>query len=57
MHELTEVEFFYRLIQLLNYIQCLESSSKSISVGDLTYRTFQFPVNSFLEFIGKPKKN
>lgn len=57
MHELTEVEFFYRLIQLLNYIKCLESSSKSISVGDLTYMTFQFPVNSFLEFIGKPKNN
>ena len=57
MHDLTEVQFFYRLIQLLNYIKCLESSSKSITIGDLTYLTFQFPVNSFLEFIGKPKDN
>ena len=57
MHALTKVEFFYRLIQLLNYIQCLEGSSKSISMGDRTYVIFQFPVNSFLEFIGKPKTN
>lgn len=57
IHGLAEVEFFYRLIQLLNYIKCLESYSKSVSVGDLTYMTFQFPVNSFLEFIGKPKNN
>ena len=57
MHDLTKVEFFYRLIQLLNYIQCLEGSSKSISMGDRTYVIFQFPVNSFLEFIGKPKTN
>jgi hypothetical protein len=57
MHDLTKVEFFYRLIQLLNYIKCLEGSSKSISMGDRTYKIFQFPVNSFLEFIGKPKNN
>lgn len=57
IHDLTKVEFFYRLIQLLNYIQCLEGSSKSISIGDRTYVIFQFPVNSFLEFIGKPKTN
>jgi len=57
MHDLTKVEFFYRLIQLLNYIKCLKGSSESISMGDQTYKTFQFPINSFLEFIGKPKKN
>ena len=57
MHDLTKVEFFYRFIQLLNYIKCLEGSSKSISLGDRTYKTFQFPVNSFLEFLGKPKNN
>ena len=48
MHDLTKVEFFYRLIQLLNYIQCLEGSSKSVSLGDRTYKTVKFPVNSFL---------
>ena len=57
MHDLTKVEFFYRLIQLLSYIQCLEGCSKSISMGDRTYVIFQFPVNSFLEFVGKPKNN
>ena len=57
MYDLTKVEFFYRLIQLLNYIKCLEGSSESISLGDRTYKTVQFPVNSFLEFLGKPKNN
>lgn len=26
-------------------------------MGDQDYRIFQFPVNHFLEFIGKPKNN
>lgn len=56
-HDLTKVEFFYRLIQLLNYIKCFEGYSKLISLGDRIYKTFQFPVNRFLEFVGKPKNN
>lgn len=56
-HDLTKVEFLYRLIQLLNYIKSLEGSSKSISMGNRTYQIFQFPVNHFLEFIGKSKNN
>ena len=56
-HDLAKVEFLYRLVQLLNYIKSLEGSSKSISMGDRTYQIFQFPVNHFLEFIGKPKNN
>ena len=57
IYDLTEIEFFYRLVQLLNYIKCLEGSFESISLGDQTYKTFKFPVNSFLEFLGKPKNN
>ncbi len=57
IYGLVEVEFLYRLIQLLNYIKSLDGSSKLISMGDQDYRIFQFPVNHFLEFIGKPKNN
>ena len=56
-HDLVKVEFVYRLIQLINYIKSLKSSSKYISMGDRTYQTFQFRVSHFLEFIGKPKNN
>ena len=35
----------------------LKSSSKSVLIGSITYQTFQFQVNHFLEFIGKPKNN
>jgi hypothetical protein len=56
-HDLVKVVFVYRLIQLINYIKSLKSSSKSISMGDRTYQTFQFRVSHFLEFIGKPKNN
>ena len=56
-HGLAKVEFLYRLIQLLNYIKSLEGSFKLISMVDQDYHTFQFPVNHFLEFIGKPKNN
>ena len=55
--DLVKVEFVYRLIQLINYMKSLKSSSKSVSIGDRTYQTFQFRVNHFLEFIGKPKNN
>lgn len=56
-HNLAKIEFSYRLIQLLNYIKSLEFKSSSISMGDKTYKIFKFPVNHFLEFIGKPKNN
>jgi hypothetical protein len=56
-NDLVKVEFVYRLIQLINYITSLKSSSKSVSIGDRTYQTFQFRVNHFLEFIGKPRNN
>ena len=55
--ELADVEFLYRLIQLLNYIKRLKMSSKSVLVDDVTYTSFEFPVNDFLVFIGKPKNN
>ena len=57
IYGLAEVEFLYRLIQLLNYIKSLDGSSKLISMGNQDYHIFQFPVNHFLEFIGKPKNN
>ena len=56
-NDLTKIEFFYRFIQLLNYLKYLKGSSQLISMGDQDYKTFQFPVNHFLEFIGKPKNN
>ena len=56
-HDLVKVVFIYRLIQLINYIKSLKSSSKSISMGYRTYQIFQFRVSHFLEFIGKPKNN
>ena len=54
---LDEIKFFYRLIQLLNYIKSLKSSSERISMGDKNYKIFKFPVNQFLEFTGQPKNN
>jgi hypothetical protein len=36
-------------------MKSLKSSSKSVFIGERTYQTFEFPVNNFLEFIGKPK--
>jgi hypothetical protein len=56
-NDLVKLEFVYRLIQLINYLKSLKSSSKSVSIGDRTYQTFQFRVNHFLEFIGKPRNN
>ena len=38
-------------------MKSLKSSSKSVLIGDRTYQTFEFQVNHFLEFIGKPKNN
>ena len=56
-NDLVKLEFVYRLIQLINYLKSLKSSSKSVSIGERTYQTFRFRVNHFLEFIGKPKNN
>ena len=56
-NDLVKLEFVYRLVQLINYIKSLKSSSKCVSIGDRTYQTFQFRVNNFLEFIGKPRDN
>ena len=56
-HNLAKIEFSYKLIQLLNSIKYLEFESSSISMGDKTYKILKFPVNHFLEFIGKPKNN
>lgn len=55
--DLDKIKFFYRLIQLLDYIKSLKSSSNLISMGDKTYRIFQFRVNDFLEFTGQPRNN
>lgn len=38
-------------------MKSLKSLSKSILIGDRTYQTFEFQVNHFLEFVGKPKNN
>ena len=56
-NDLVKLEFVYRLVQLINYIKSLKSSSKCVSIGDRTYQTFQFRVNNFLEFLGKPRNN
>ena len=57
LNDFNKVEFLYRLIQLINYLKTLESSSQLILMGDRTYRVFKFPVNHFLDFLGKPKGN
>lgn len=56
-HNLAKIEFSYRLIQLLNYSKSLKSESSSISMDDKTYKIFKFPINYFLELIGKPKNS
>lgn len=57
VHDLGKIKFLYQLVQLLNYMKSLENSSRSISMGDRTYKIFQFPVNHFLEFTGKSRNN
>lgn len=60
-NDLVKLEFVYRLVQLINYIKSLKSSSKCFSITNRNTfrRTFQFRVNHFLEFIGngKPRNN
>lgn len=49
--ELENLEFFYRLFQLLSYINIIESFIDWIS--NERYRIISFRVNQFLEFISK----
>lgn len=57
VHDLGEIKFLYQLVQLINYIKSLGNSSRSVSMGDRTYKIFQFPINNFLKFTGKSRKN
>ena len=57
VHDLSKIKFLYQLVQLLNYMKSLENSSRSISMGDRTYKIFQFPINNFLEFTVKSRNN
>ena len=49
--ELENIEFFYRLFQLLSYINIIESFIDWIS--NERYRIISFRVKKFLEFISK----
>ena len=45
-HDLTKIEFFYRLIQLLNYLKFLKGSSQLILMGDqdYTWKNFKYKI-------------
>jgi hypothetical protein len=55
LETLEKQEFVYKLLQLLSYIQTLESSVNWIS--NENYRILSFRVSEFLEFTGKKKTN
>jgi hypothetical protein len=54
---LKKIQDFYRLLQLLNFIKDSKNMIETIVIRDQTYLAIQFHVNSFLDFIGKPKNN
>jgi hypothetical protein len=49
--------YFYRFLQLLNFIEGLESQRSEVAYGKATYRSYQFPLYDFLEFTGSKKTN
>jgi hypothetical protein len=50
-------ELIYRLFQLLSYIQTFDPVVDQAYIEDKSYKIVSFPVNHFLEFIGKKKNN
>jgi len=48
---------FYRFLQLLNFIEGLESHRSVVAYGEVTYRSYKFTLNHFLEFTGYDKTN
>ena len=48
---------FYRFLQLLNFIEGLESERSVVAYGEATYRSYKFPLHNFLEFTGYEKTN
>lgn len=48
---------FYRFLQLLKFIENLQSQRASVAYGKATYRSYQFPLHDFLEFTGYQKTN
>jgi hypothetical protein len=48
---------FYRFLQLLKFIEGLESQRSSVAYGKATYRSYKFPLHNFLEFTGYQKTN
>ena len=56
-HNLGKQELIYRLFQLLSYIKTFEPVVDQAYIEDKSYKIVSFPVNHFLEFIGKKKNN
>ena len=48
---------FYRFLQLLNFLEGLESKRTVVAYGEATYRSYKFPLYNFLEFTGYDKTN
>ena len=48
---------FYRFLQLLNFIEGLESQRSVVAYEEATYRSYKFPLHNFLEFTGYDKTN
>ena len=48
---------FYRFLQLLNFIEGLQSQRAVVGYGEATYRSYKFPLHNFLEFTGSDKTN
>lgn len=48
---------FYRFLQLLNFIEGLQSQRSVVAYGEATYRSYKFPLYHFLEFTGYDKTN
>lgn len=57
IHEYQRSVDFYRFIQLLTFLETLESESVSLAYGEVTYRSHKFRLSQFLEFTGYQKTN
>lgn len=57
IHEYQRSVDFYRFIQLLTFLETLESESVRVAYGEVTYRSHKFRLSQFLEFTGYEKTN
>jgi hypothetical protein len=60
LDNLYQEEFLYRFLQLLNFLSTLESERQVLGLTEFDkryYRSVQFPLNQFLEYIGGKRTN